>query len=91
MQLHSTPVSEPVAHFLGLISGLVGFGLAATVTNNHDYRMLVGGTMSVATNLLIGAKINFLMLDILALLLIRPISAWAGVKLLAVVANVLIG
>ena len=37
---------------------------------------------AVIINLLIGAKINLIMLDILALIFVRPISAIASAKLL---------
>ncbi len=40
-------------------------------------------------NLVIGAKINVLMLDFLALIVVRPLSAAAGAGLLAMLANCL--
>ena len=42
---------------------------------------------SVVTNLAIGAKVNVVMLDFLALIGVRPISAAAGAGLLAMLAN----
>ncbi len=84
---HSTPISEPLAHLLGLIMGLLGYGLTGLLTHDHGTRLLVGGLASVLTNLAIGAKVNIAMLDVLGVIVARPLSAYAGYRLLGYVAN----
>jgi hypothetical protein len=86
---HSTPISEPVAQICGLIVGLLSYAICGTFTTDHHTRVLVGQVSSVLTNLVIGAKINVFTLDLLALLVVRPLSAVAGAGLLSLVANVL--
>jgi hypothetical protein len=46
---------------------------------------MFGGTASVFVNLILGAKINIFLLDFMALLVVRPISAILAVKFLAAV------
>ena len=82
LQFHSTPISEPVAIGLGVVTGLVSYACAAVFTADHEIRLWAGYAAAVLVNLLIGAKINLVMLDILALIVVRPFSAYAAAKLL---------
>jgi hypothetical protein len=82
MQLHSTIISEPVAIGVGLVTGLLSYAVSAVFTVDHQARVWAGMVAAVIVNLLIGAKINLIMLDILGLILVRPISAIASAKLL---------
>jgi len=88
---HSIIISEPLAQLLGLIVGLAAYGLTGFITPNHEVRLITGGIASVATNLLIGAKVNLALLDALGLIVARPLSAYAGVHLLGFVTKALIG
>jgi hypothetical protein len=87
MQFHSTPISEPVAHVCGVVVGLIGYAVCGIFTADHETRLWTGMVASVLTNLAIGAKINVVMLDFLALIVVRPISAAAGAGILALLAN----
>jgi hypothetical protein len=89
VQFHSMIISEPIAQICGLISGLVTYGAMGLLTTDHDVRLWSGMVVSVLFNLAIGAKINLFLLDLLALIVVRPLSAAAGARLLAVVANAL--
>jgi hypothetical protein len=85
--MHSVIISEPLALLAGLTCGVVGFAAAGVITPDYNIRMWVGGSMSVIASVIVGAKINVLLIDLLALIVARPLSAVAGLKLLAVVAN----
>jgi hypothetical protein len=85
IQFHSTIVSEPVAHLSGLLVGLVTYALVHAVGASSDVSFMFGGTASVFVNLILGAKINIFLLDFMALLVVRPISAILAVKFLAAV------
>ena len=82
MQFHSTPVSEPSAIGFGVIAGLLAYACAGAVTLDHEVRLWAGYVTAVLVNLIIGGKINLVMLDILALILVRPLSAFAAAKVL---------
>lgn len=79
---HSLPFSEFLSHSLGLIVGAVLYGILHLFGAGHSAGMWVGGTATVLINVIVGGKINLIMLDALALL-VRPFSAWGAVKLLA--------
>jgi hypothetical protein len=79
--LHSTPISEPVSHILGFLVGWFAFLIAGQFTHDHATQVLVGSIASTFSNLLIGAKINAVMLDVLALVLIRLPSAWGAYEI----------
>jgi|HubBroStandDraft_4_1064222.scaffolds.fasta_scaffold405578_1 hypothetical protein len=87
IQFHSTPISEPAAQVCGLVVGLVSYGLSGMVTADHNTRLWIGMVASALSNLAVGAKINVLTLDFLALVVVRPISAAAGAGMLAMIAN----
>jgi hypothetical protein len=91
IQFHSTPISEPIAHVCGIVVGLVVYAVSGIFSADHDTRLWAGMVASVVTNLAIGAKVNVVMLDFLALIIVRPISAAAGAGLLAMLANSLGG
>jgi len=87
MQFHSTLISEPAAQICGLVMGLITYGIASLVTADHNSRLWAAMVASVLTNLVIGAKINILTLDFLALIFVRPVSAAAGAGILALMAQ----
>lgn len=91
IQFHSTPISEPVAHVCGILVGLAGYAVSGTFTADHTIRLWTGMVASALTNVAVGAKVNVLMLDFLALIVVRPFSAAAGAGLLAMLANSLSG
>jgi hypothetical protein len=91
IQFHSTPISEPVAHVCGVVVGVAGYGACGLFTSDHNTRLWVGMVASALTNVAIGAKVNIVMLDFLALIVVRPVSAAAGAGLLAMLANALGG
>jgi hypothetical protein len=87
IQFHSTPISEPIAHVCGIVVGLAAYAVSGIFSADHNTRLWAGMVASVVTNLAIGAKVNVVMLDFLALIVVRPISAAAGAELLAMLAN----
>jgi len=91
LQFHSTPISEPVAHVCGILVGLTGYAVSGLFTADHNARLWTGMVSSALVNVVIGAKVNVMMLDFLALIIVRLVSAVAGAGLLAVAANHLIG
>lgn len=82
MQFHSTPISEPAAIGLGVLTGLVAYACAAGVTADHEVRLWAGYVAAALVNLVVGAKINIVMFDILALIVVRPLSALVAAKVL---------
>jgi hypothetical protein len=89
--LHSTPVSESFALAAGLTCGVVGFTAAGLITADYNIRMWIGGSIGVLANLIVGAPINLMLLDLIGLVVARPLSAIATLKLLAVIANAWLG
>ena len=87
MQLHSTPISEPAAIGLGVVGGLLGYAVAGLLTLDHNTRLWVGYVTAALINLFIGVPVNILMFDLLALIVVRPLSVLAAAKLLAVIIN----
>jgi hypothetical protein len=65
MQFHSTPVSEPAAIGLGVVTGLLAYACAAGVGADHEVRLWAGYVAAALANLVVGAKINIVMFDIL--------------------------
>jgi hypothetical protein len=82
IQLHSTPVSEPLAILFGVASGIVGYACASIFTADSQIRLWTAYVVSIFVNVLVGAKINLIMFDILALIVVRPLSAIAAAKIL---------
>lgn len=80
--MHSTPFSEIAAHVCGFVVGITAFAASGAFTHDHKLRLRIGVVASVLTNALIGGHINVLMRDFVGLILIRPISAYLGAKLL---------
>ncbi len=80
--MHSTPFSEVAAHVCGLVAGLAAYAASSAFTHDHKIRIRVGIIASVITNAIIGGHINILMRDFVGLILVRPVSAFLGAKLL---------
>lgn len=80
--MHSTPISEIAAHVAGLAVGVGAYYAAAVFTHDPVIRVSVGVAASVLSNVIIGSIINFLLKDFVALIVVRPISAYLGAKLL---------
>jgi hypothetical protein len=80
MQFHSVVISEPIAQVAGLVSGLLAYSAlhACAVAPNIQMGAAVG--TSALVNLVLGAKLNIAMLDLLALLIVRPASVVAGAE-----------
>jgi len=84
---HSTIISEPLAHLIGLCVGLLTFAISTFVTPDRQAQLWAATVASVLCNLAVGAKVNTLTLDILALIIMRPLSALASGPLLAALVN----
>lgn len=84
-QFHSTVISEPLAQAGGLVAGLTGYAVTGFVTQDHNAKLFAGCISAGIFNLLIGAPINFALMDVLALVVARPLSAVVSAKLTAVV------
>ena len=87
IQGHSIPIAEPVAQTLAFTTGLIAYGIASLVTHDHNTRLWAALLCSILTNVLIGAKINVFCLDLLSLVVVRPLSAGAGAAALAAILN----
>jgi hypothetical protein len=86
IQFHSIVISEPAAQLCGRTTGLLTYGLLGQGAS-HDIRLGIAMGMSVLFNVVIGAKINLLMLDFLAAISVRPVSAIVCAKLLAMIVS----
>jgi hypothetical protein len=75
---HSTVISEPAALTTGVLGGLIAYALLAGSGAGHEAQIWGAILTSVAVNFFVGVPINAAMLDILSLLLIRPLSAYVG-------------
>jgi hypothetical protein len=82
VQLHSSPFAEVAAHVCGLAAGIAAYAASGIVTHDHKIRIRVGIVASVMVNAIIGGKINLVMRDFVSLIVVRPISAFLGAKLL---------
>jgi hypothetical protein len=82
---HSIPASEPSALIGGLVAGFLGYLLALWAGADQTVQMWVATIFSVIANLAIGAPINVLALDILAFVIVRPLSPIIGAKLLSAI------
>lgn len=71
---HSVPVSEPIAFIAGLLMGVLGYFLAHLVQLNPTHCLLVGNIFAVSTSVLVGGKINLVLLDVLGFLVFRPLT-----------------
>lgn len=80
---HSAVVSEPAALTTGVIGGLLAFVLLGMGGAGHEAQLWGATLSSVVINVVVGAPINAVMLDVLSLLLIRPASAYIGVKVIS--------
>ena len=85
MQFHSVVIAEPVAQLSGFISGLAAFGVLHAVGVSPTIEMAGAVGTSALVNLVLGAKLNIAMLDLLALLIVRPASAVAGAEIVHLV------
>ncbi len=79
---HSIIISEPAAIFSGILMGVIIFMVLGAMGLGHDAR--VWGAMIGATlvNIGVGATVNTIVVDVLALLIMRPVSALVGARLL---------
>jgi hypothetical protein len=87
IQGHSLPLSEPVAQLLGFAAGLLSYAVAGFATHDHNTRLWAALLASMLTNVVIGAKINLALLDLLSAVIVRPISAGVGAAALALLLN----
>ena len=85
MQFHSTVIAEPVAQVSGFLSGLAVFGVLHAVGVSPTIEMAGAVGASALVNLVLGAKLNVAMLDLLGLLIVRPASAVAGAEIVHLV------
>lgn len=75
---HTAPLSEAAAWLLGLAFGLCGAGMAHFVGASPDACVGVGSGTALLASLVVGTPINIAMLDILSLIVLRPLSG-AGI------------
>lgn len=75
MQFHSLPLSEPVAIVLGVLAGVAGHATAKTMAMTPADALTMGNIAAVMTTLFVGGAINLAVIDVLALVLVRPLTA----------------
>jgi hypothetical protein len=83
--MHSSILAEPLAHICGMAIGIGVYYAAGFVTQDIRARIKAGMIASSFCNLIVGGHINLLAKDFISLLLLRPISAYAGAKLFEIV------
>ena len=75
MQFHSVVIAEPVANLAGLIGGLASYQIFHLVGAAQSTEVAAAVATAALVNVALGAKINLFMLDLLSLVVVRPISA----------------
>lgn len=83
MQGHSLIVSEPLAHGASLVVGLALFGVLRLVTVPADSALAFSGALAVLVNVVVGGKINLVVLDLLGGLVARPVSGFLAYKFIS--------
>jgi hypothetical protein len=83
---HSALVSEPAAWLVGLLFGWAGSCCAQIAGAPPEACVAVGSLAAVVSSLCIGTPINAAMLDVLSLIVLRPLTGaglWQAMELIA--------
>jgi hypothetical protein len=83
MQFHSLVISEPLAVAGGILVGLGGYGIARLLNLEMTTAHTIGNAFAVIVTLLVGGKVNLVMLDLLGLIIARPITALCAPSILS--------
>jgi hypothetical protein len=87
---HSAVFSEPIAWICALALGLVAVFVGQSAGMQADAALGFGSAIAVITSVLAGAPINAALLDVLALIAVRPLTAWGVWEVMGSAAKTLV-